>query len=124
MNYSPKLKKVISEIEKILKENDVAGMVVVHTPGNTEYLLKLDASYSAATVEANQKIRVKAMMSEFPTKEDWVRKVTDTSNMLSMISEAAGLITLSVMDLSTQLDKTVNAEHTKTRHTGDNEITN
>lgn len=48
MQYSPKLKKAMEDIKKILHENDIAGFVVLHTPGFSEYLNRVDPSYSCA----------------------------------------------------------------------------
>lgn len=49
MQYSPKLKKVIEQIKDILKENDIAGFVLLHTPGYSEYLNHTETSYSCIT---------------------------------------------------------------------------
>lgn len=48
MQYSPKLKKAMEQIKDILKENDIAGFVVLHTPGFSEFLNHFETSYSAA----------------------------------------------------------------------------
>ena len=50
MKSSPKLKKAMAEIQAILKENDIAGFVVLHTPGFSEYLNHLETSYSCAKI--------------------------------------------------------------------------
>lgn len=61
MQYSPKLKKVMKEIETILKKNDVAGMVALHdvmghyptkeggirVNGFSEELFHINTSYAA-----------------------------------------------------------------------------
>lgn len=38
MQYDPKLKKVMEQIKGILKDNDITGFVVLHSPGFSEYL--------------------------------------------------------------------------------------
>lgn len=48
MQYSPKLKKAMEEIKTILKKYDLGAMVVIHTPGHSEFVLKVDPSYSCA----------------------------------------------------------------------------
>lgn len=50
MQYSPKLKKAMEKIKAILKENDISGFVVLHTPGFSEYVNHLQTSYSCAKV--------------------------------------------------------------------------
>lgn len=54
MQYSPKLKKAMVQIEAILKENDIAGAVVLHTPGFSEYLNHVKTSYSCVTMEEDR----------------------------------------------------------------------
>ena len=44
MQYSPKLKRVLAEIKAILDKEDIAGSIVLHTPGFGEFLLKIDTS--------------------------------------------------------------------------------
>lgn len=51
MQYSPKLKKVMEQIKDLLKENDIAGFVVLHTPGHSEYLNAVSPSYSCAYLQ-------------------------------------------------------------------------
>lgn len=53
MQYSPKLKMAMEEIKEILAKNDIAGFVVLHTPGFSEYLHALETSYSCANVNHN-----------------------------------------------------------------------
>ena len=60
MQYSPKLKQAMEEIKKIIKENDIAGFVLLHTPGYSEFLNAVSPSYSCAKIEDGQiKFRIK-----------------------------------------------------------------
>lgn len=52
MQFSPKLKTAMEEIKAILQKHDIAGYVVIHTPGFSEYLNHLDTSYSCAKAES------------------------------------------------------------------------
>lgn len=53
MQYSPKLKIAMDEIKQVLKKHDIAGFVVLHTPGFTEYLNRVDPSYSSTFMDEN-----------------------------------------------------------------------
>lgn len=81
MQYSPKLKTAMERIKAILKEYDIAGAVILHSPGFSEYLIKIDASYSCAKFEADY-LRVKAKLQEDfdGDKDAWTQKITYTVN--------------------------------------------
>lgn len=109
MNYSPKLKKVVKEIEEILKREDVAGLVVVHTPGFSEYMIKLDPGYSCCKIEGNR-IKIRAKEEELgKAKRD--QMLSDTANMLYLITQTAGTVIYPFFDISESLDKKLQAEH-------------
>ena len=80
MQYSPKLKKAMEQIKSILNENDVAGFVVLHTPGFSEYLNHVTTSYSCATVMPDG-IQLKLKSSELG-KEKAEQVANDTFNMV------------------------------------------
>lgn len=118
MQYSPKLKRALEQIKKIVDDNDIAALVFLHTPGYGEYLVKVDPSYSVAKIEGDQ-LRVKAKLKEDfnGDKEAWVRKTTDTSNMLMVFSETCGPAIHVIMQMSQELDKRIDAEHDGAGHT-------
>jgi len=64
MQYSPKLKVAMEEIKAILAKNDIAGMVLLHTPGHGEYFIKVDPTYSCAFIE-NEKLRIRSKLAEY-----------------------------------------------------------
>lgn len=82
MQYSPKLKKAMEDIKTILKQNDIAGFVVIHTPGFTEYLNHLETSYSCANVKNDEGIRIKLNSKEVG-EERAPQIAADTYNMIS-----------------------------------------
>lgn len=86
MQYSPKLKKVMEQIKGMLKENDIAGFVVLHTPGHSEYLNHLQTSYSCATV-TTEGVVLKLKEAEVGRKEA-VRLAECTFNMVTHITNA------------------------------------
>lgn len=118
MQYSPKLKKAMEEIKAVLDKHDIGGIVVIHTPGNAEFLLKVNPSYSCAQFNGDE-LRVRARLEKDfgGDKKAWEQKVRDTSNMLNLISEVGMQTVLSVAEISRMLDKTVNASHSDAEYT-------
>jgi hypothetical protein len=55
MKYSPKLRTAMEEIKAVIKKHDIAGVVVLHTPGYGEHFIKIDPSYSCAKIVTNLK---------------------------------------------------------------------
>jgi hypothetical protein len=62
MQYSPKLKKAMEDIKKIIKDNDIAAFIVLHDEtGFSEYLNAVSPSYSCAFLtEDGMRFRLKA----------------------------------------------------------------
>jgi hypothetical protein len=71
-------------------------------------------------------IRVRAKLHEdfFGNKEIWKQKVTDTSNMLSLLSEVTMRQGLALDDISKVVDEKVNAEHYGGGHSSHNQQNN
>jgi hypothetical protein len=118
MQYSPKLKKAMEEIKAIVTKYDIGAMVIIHTPDHSEYYMNISPSYSCAKHDGDT-VRIKAKLKDFNgDKKAWQLKVTDTSNMLSLLGETGGRTALSILNVSKQLDKVVDAEHLDGDHTG------
>jgi|SRR5215217_5876190 len=83
MQYSPKLKEASREIKAILDKYDIAGVILLHSPGFAEYIYSITPSYSIAKMEGNQ-LRIKTNPND--SKEIKIRKVTDTLNMFSLLA--------------------------------------
>lgn len=61
-----RLKVARMEIEAVLKKLDLAGVVVLHTPGMTEFFYDVRPSYSCAWLdEAAQMVRVKSLADHY-----------------------------------------------------------
>ncbi len=123
MQYSPKLKKAMEEIRDVLNKHDIGAYVVLHTPGHSEYLLKIDPTYSCARFDGDH-VRIKALRKDFPNKQAWEEKVAGTSNMLSLLGSVGGRTAVAILDISKQLDKIVDAEHFDGGHTSHTEQNN
>ncbi len=120
MQYSPKLKTAMTEIKEILQKHDISGMVVLHTEGGfSEYLLKIDPSYSVVKFEGQQALRFRAKLHEdfHGNKQLMEHKLSNTANMLKHFSDIGGNLVLAVMDVSERFDKIIGANHTGGSHT-------
>ena len=89
MQYSPKLKKAAEQIKAILKEHDIAGVVILHTPGHSEYLYQISPSYSIAKIEGNE-LRLRS--THITDMEEKVQKVTDTANMFVCLTDVGDML--------------------------------
>src|SRR4051812_33483380 len=121
MQYSPKLKKAMEEIKAVVKKYDVGAIVVLHTPGFSEYLFKIDPGYSAAKLEVDRvRINIKA---EHYAGDKKLRDqfVSDTSNLLHHLATVGGRLIMNTIEVSKQLDAQVNAEHFGGGHTSNTE---
>lgn len=119
MQYSPKLKKAMQEIKAIISKYDIAASVVIHTPGHSEVLLKIDPTYSCAKIEGDSVI-IKATSSEIPDKNIRHKRIEDTSNMLLMLAQVTGETSLQLWKLSEVLDNETNPKHGNKKFTSHN----
>lgn len=111
MQYSPKLKKAMKEIKDILDKNDIAATVVLHTPGHSEFLSKIDPSYSCAFFEGDY-LRVRARIDEDfnGDKKAWERKIIDTINMLDLFAHTTANLSISFFEIFDRVSEKVKAE--------------
>lgn len=124
MKYSPKLKTAAEEIKSILKKYDIAGIVVLHTPGFSEYLYKINPTYSCAEL-LNGGIQFKTKSSHYGgDKKERDRVATDTSNMMKLLADTGAQLIVNTIEASKMLDKSLNANHTRGDHTSNKEVSN
>ena len=104
MQYSPKLKKAMEEIKAVLDKHDIAGSIVLHTPGHGEFLMKINPSYSCAFIDhlpgGQQGIRFRSRLQEDHQGDAAKRHKAqeDTANMFDIMSSAVGQEALKYMD--------------------------
>jgi hypothetical protein len=102
----------MEEIKIILAKHDIAASVVLHTPGHSEFLVKVNPSYSCAKLE-NDRFVVKIKASHY--NDDKIARdkiVADTSNMMMHLAGSTGNLAQNLYQMSNSLDRAVNAEHT------------
>lgn len=83
--YSLKLKTAMSEILEILKRHDIAGRIILHEPGFSEYSLHLNPSWSCMSWVDNS-IEVKSLLADYATAEDQNQVISNSINMLKHFS--------------------------------------
>lgn len=96
----------MQQIKNILDAEDIGGIVILHTPGYSEYLNKINPSYSCLSFEKMphpdsgelvECIRFRAKESEIG-KEARDKKISDTANMLVHLNDISGKIALNNME--------------------------
>lgn len=110
MKYSPKLKTAMERIKAILKEYDIAGTIVLHTPGFSEYLLKIDPSYSVAKIEG-EGLKIKANLADYSgDKIARDKALNDTVNLTSHFADINGMVAINMIDVLDELKKHMDIE--------------
>lgn len=110
MQYSPKLKTAMEEIKAILAKHDIGAMVVLHTPGHSEFLNKLNPSYSCI-IQTGDHIRFRSKLADYGgDKNAWQKKTTDSLNLLQCITETVGHVILPLIDFTEKLEQSLDAE--------------
>lgn len=93
MQYSPKLKMAMEEIKAVVKKYDIAAAVILSDgTGFSEFLNKVEASWSAAFVQQTLKgeaIRFRIKSSEVG-KEQAEKLANDTYRMIEHFAEMLG----------------------------------
>jgi hypothetical protein len=122
MQYSPKLKKAMEEMKAIIKKYDIAALIVLHSPGNSEYLNAITPSYSCMKWNGDE-LRIRAKLKEDfnGDKKSMEEKLAATSNMLRLLSEVGGQQLLSIMKVSDFVDELLGSKHTDGDHTSHTE---
>lgn len=123
MDYSPKLKSVMEQIKTILKENDIAGFVVLHTtPNYSEYLNYVSPSYSCVKFEGSN-MRFTAKASEVG-KEKAHQLQADTYNMITHFADVIGMNALNYMKVKDALQERLSGEDGDSSHTSHSQQNN
>ena len=123
MQYSPKLKIAMDEIKSILKKHDIAGFVVLHTPGFAEYLNNISPSYSCAKLE-NGEMRFKLVTKDVGGKERAKEIATSTLNMIQILALQISRHAMVYMDAEEKLNKAWPNDKTEGSDTSHNQQNN
>lgn len=116
-----RLKVARAEIEAILKKHDLAGVVVLHTPGMTEFFYDIQPSYSCAWIdEAAQIVRVKSKLADYGGNA--AAQLLDqaaTAQLLHSFGMECAQAGIMFLDVAEVVDKKLGAEHTPATHVPD-----
>lgn len=116
-----RLKIARAEIEGVLKKHDLGAVVVLHTPGMTEFFYDITPSYSCCWIdEAAGQLRMKSRAADYGGDKDaQLRDQAATANMVHGLAEdlrsAAGMFG----SIAPVLDRALRAEHTEAVHKPD-----
>lgn len=112
-NQKIKLEAAMQEINKVLDMHDIAGVVVLHTPQVVEYRVKINPSYSIASIDpSGESIRLKSKADA--TKQEKQKAIADTANMLHLFAGILMKAGLSLADAYDLLAQNVDITHTET----------
>ena len=108
-----RLKVARAEIEGVLRKHDLGGVVVLHTPGMSEFFYDVRPSYSCVWVdEQAQALRVKSLQADYGGDREAQRlDQAATANMVRAfandLDSAAGMFA----SVAAVVDRAVQAEH-------------
>lgn len=97
MEYNPKLKMAMDEIKATIKKYDIAGVVIIHTPGYSEYLNAVSPSYSCAKINKGELV-IELDVSDAGAANS-IEKMRDTYNMISHLSESLQDLSIPYTDM-------------------------
>ena len=110
MQFSPKLKVAAEEIKAILKKHDIAGAILIHTPGYAEFILELTPTYSCATLHHDH-IHFKAKKEDFNDELKRHKAIADTANMMHSLADGTARNAMMLIKVSEQFTEITGAEH-------------
>lgn len=112
----PRLKAARLEIEAVLAKYDLAGVVVLHTPGMAEFFYNIQPSYSVCWIdESASMVRIKSKR-ERDHGGDSALQLHDqiaTANMTASLAGELGRAALMFIDVDAAVSVGLRAEHTE-----------
>lgn len=84
-----KLKAAMEEIKVILKNYDIAAIVLLSSESNIEYLREFKTSWSCMWLEPSGMVRVRWKRSEFASQEAYKRSAEATIGTIAGFADAA-----------------------------------
>jgi hypothetical protein len=110
-----RLKIARLEIEAILAKHDLAGCVVLHTPGMSEFFYSITPSYSVCWLdEKAQAVRIKSKLDADHGGDaaEQMRSQAATANMTAALAGEVGHAALMFLEIDEIVTKMLRAEHT------------
>lgn len=112
MQYSPKLKRAMEKIKDILKEEDIAALVVLYEPGFVEHVLHVSPTFSGAYFEGDL-LRAKISLADYSNYDEWKKKSEDTAGMFYHMGQVASRLVIPILAISEDIDRQLGSQHGK-----------
>lgn len=111
-----RLKVARAEIEGILRKHDLGGVVVLHTPGMSEFFYDVRPSYSCVWIdEKAQALRVKSLQADYGGDREAQRlDQAATANMVRALANDLACAESMFAGVAAIVDRVVQAEHDRT----------
>lgn len=117
-DYSSKLKEAMARINVILKEGEIAGYIVLHEPGFSEYLLAIEPSWSVLSVIGEEGIRLRSKLEDYGGDKDRQRReIEATTNLLRHLADLLPMHAQVFEALHAKVAEIMHVEHTPGTHT-------
>lgn len=116
-----RLKVARTEIEAILRKHDLAGVVVLHTPGMTEFFYDVRPSYSCAWIdEAKSQVRVKSLVADYGgNREAQLHDQAASANLFHGLADNLAAASDMFSSVAVFVDRATFATHTAAHHVAD-----
>lgn len=109
-----RLKIARLEIEAVLAKHDLAGVVVLHTPGLAEFFYNIQPSYSVCWVdETVPMVRIKSVRDHAGSAAEQLHDQAATANMTVSLAGELGHTALMFLDIDRVVSRMLRAEHTQ-----------
>lgn len=113
----------MEEIKAIAAKYDIGAVVILHTPGFSEYWLGVSPSYSGLKINGNElKLRIKR--ADFKSDSELIEQRKNTSNMVEHLTGVSCALTDHLLRLQETVAKHIKADHTGGHHTSQHELDN
>lgn len=109
LRYSPKLREAMNKIKAITQEYEIGALVVLHTPGYAENLIQINPPYSCIKWKPTGKGMI-IDANKFKTDSDKWQALSDTINMLSLLSSVGGGSVVNIIDYLKKLEYVTDVE--------------
>lgn len=110
----PNLLAAMEKIKTVLREHDIAAIVLLESPTHGEWLNHITPSWSAAkwiSDERGQGIHVHALAKDYPSQEAHKKALADTTGMLCGLRDGAAQVQRNMDQVLVELSKHISIEH-------------
>lgn len=118
----PRLKIARAEIEAVLQRHDLAGVVVLHTPGMTEFFYQIQPSYSVCWIDEKvPMVRIKSVRDRDHAGDaaEQQRDQAATANMTASLADNLRHAAAMFQGVDRIVTQALRAEHTAPAFVGD-----